>query len=178
LIEFSIDKYKLAVHIDEEPVIFDLLLKHAKYKDIEGLKNEGTSIYILVGTDKEWYEQIIAFRFDPIDYGGFNPGFLIVPETDTLFIGAGTLIKTYNLLTGQKIFEKEFACGFWNWRRHGEQIIMSEELEYGVFTLDGNEIWTTFVEPPWSYEIEGDHVKLDVMDKISLLDKWTGEQVK
>lgn len=113
MIEFNFEKYKIAVQTGNEPGIYDMWLDRAAFKDIEGLNNEGTPIYIGVGQGEEWYSTVIAFRSSPIEQGGFNPGFLIVPETDTLFIGAGTLVRTYNLKERNRKFEKKFSCGFW-----------------------------------------------------------------
>ena len=175
LIHFNFDKYRIAVQTGKEPDIYDMWLDHASFKDIDGLAFEGTPIYIGVGQGDEWYDTIIAFRSDPIEYGGFDPGLLVVPETDTLFVGAGTIVRTYDLKDQRIRFEKELSCGFWGWSRHQDLILMQEELEFGIYTLDGQETWSTFVEPPWTFDIEGDHVKLNVMDEISYRDLKTGE---
>lgn len=55
---------------------------------------------------------------------------------------------------------------------------MQEELEFGIYGLDGTETWSTFVEPPWTFDIEENHVKLNVMDKISYRELKTGELKK
>lgn len=178
LIQFNFDKYKIIVEIGKEPTIFEMWLKHASFKDIEGLAKDGTPIYIGVGHGKEWYNSIIAFRSDPIDHAGFHPEFLILPETNTLFVGAGTVVKPYDLEGLKKKFEKELSLGFWGWTRHNDLIVMQEELELGVYTLDGQEIWSTFVQPPWTFEITGNEVKLNVMGEITYRDLKTGELKK
>lgn len=175
MIEFNFDKYKIAVQTVKEPGIYDMWLDRASFKDIDGLKNDGIPIYIGVGHGEEWYNTVIAFRSDPIEYGGFDPGILIVPETNTLFVGAGTIVRTYDLKNQKRKFEKKLSCGFWGWSRHHDLILMQEESEFGIYTLDGQEIWSTFVEPPWSFDIEDNRVKLDVMDEISYRDLKTGE---
>jgi hypothetical protein len=45
---------------------------------------------------------------------------------------------------------------------------MSAELELVAFDLRAKKLWTTFVEPPWTYSVEGDAVHLDVMGKKSV----------
>ena len=177
MIEFNIDKYKIAVQIGKKPDLYDIWLKHAVFKDIEGLENIGTPIYVGIQLGNEWCDSIIAFCSDPIDYAGFNPGILVVPETDTLFIGAGTVARTYDLKKQIRKFHKEFIFGFWGWSRHKNLIIMQEELEFGVYSIDGNEKWSTYVEPPWTFSIEDDRVKLTVMDKISYYSLETGKMI-
>ena len=175
MIEFNFDKYKIAIQTEKEPEIYQMWLEHASFKDIDGLQNDGTPIYIGVGQEGKGYETVIAYCSDPIGNCGFNPGFLIVPETGTLFIGAGKVVRTYDLKNHNRKIEKKFSCGFWGWSRHNNLILMQEELEFGIYTLDGLEVWSTFVEPPWTYEIEDEHVKLTFMDKISYRDLKTGE---
>lgn len=176
MIQFNFDKYNIAVQIGKEPDIFDMWLKHSSFNDMDGLSKEGTPIYIGAGKGEEWYNTVIAFRSDPIDYGGFHPGLLVAPETNTLFVGAGTVIRTYDLKQQKKRFEKELPCGFWGWIRHNDLVIMQEELQFGIYTLDGQEIWSTYVEPPWTFEIHGGLVTLNVMDEITYRDLRTGEQ--
>jgi hypothetical protein len=42
---------------------------------------------------------------------------------------------------------------------------MSAELELSAWDINGRKLWSKNVEPPWSYEIRGDRVELDVMGK-------------
>ncbi len=44
---------------------------------------------------------------------------------------------------------------------------MSAELELAAWTIDGTKLWTTFVEPPWSYSEANGTITLDVMGRIS-----------
>ena len=46
-------------------------------------------------------------------------------------------------------------------------VLMSAELELAAWDLAGQKLWTTFVEPPWSYEVRNGVVTLDVMGVIS-----------
>jgi hypothetical protein len=67
----------------------------------------------------------------------------------------------------QQMSEDRAWSGFWHWKRHGDIIVMSAELEMAAWSLDGAKLWSTFVEPPWSYEVEGDRVELEVMGAVS-----------
>lgn len=42
---------------------------------------------------------------------------------------------------------------------------MAAELELAAWTSSGEKLWTTVVEPPWSYQVFDDLVQLDVMGK-------------
>jgi hypothetical protein len=42
---------------------------------------------------------------------------------------------------------------------------MSAEQELAAWDIAGRKLWSTFVEPPWSYEVNGDHVALDVVGR-------------
>ena len=51
---------------------------------------------------------------------------------------------------------------------------MSAELEMAAWSLEGHKLWSTFVEPPWDYEVHGDRVALDVMGEKSSFNLKTG----
>ena len=53
------------------------------------------------------------------------------------------------------------------WKRHGEVVLMSAELELAAWDLQGNKLWSAFVEPPWTYEVHGTRVALEVMGQRS-----------
>jgi hypothetical protein len=40
---------------------------------------------------------------------------------------------------------------------------MSAELELAVWTTDAMKLWSTFVEPPWSYRVPAGQIELDAM---------------
>ncbi|GAA0580321.1 hypothetical protein GCM10010172_76640 [Paractinoplanes ferrugineus] len=68
----------------------------------------------------------------------------------------------------------EADFGFWGWCRHGEVVLMSAELELAAWTVDGEKLWTTFVEPPWSYDIDAGRVRVDVMGSVRSFDLRRG----
>lgn len=50
----------------------------------------------------------------------------------------------------------------------------SAELELAAWDIRGNKLWSTFVEPPWSFVVDGDTIKLDVMGALSTFSVRTG----
>ena len=94
---------------------------------------------------------------------GFSPGVLVVPETDVLFVGAGERLLAYDLAHPARLWEDVAKVGFWGWARYGDVVVMSAELELAAWDIEGTKLWTTFVEPPWSYEVTDDILKLDIM---------------
>lgn len=92
--------------------------------------------------------------------------------------GAGTRLLAYDLQEPRRLWEDAADSGFWGWRRHGDTIVMSAELELAAWTLEGNKLWSTFVEPPWLYEVRGSRVHLDVMGEKSVFELRRGPASK
>ena len=83
-----------------------------------------------------------------------------------LFAGAGTRLLAYSLRDRpRRLWEDAADLGFWHWSVHPSAVLMASEVELAAWTRDGTKPWTTFVEPPWSYQVTGDQVQLDVMGK-------------
>ncbi len=122
--------------------------------------------YFSVGVDdgQESWSLLVTQRYSPAS-PGFEPGVLLVPETGMLFIGAGTRLLGYRCTAGEwcQIFVDEADGGFWNWRRHGDAVLMSAELELAAWSIDGTKLWSRFVEPPWDYTVIDDQIQLDIM---------------
>lgn len=51
---------------------------------------------------------------------------------------------------------------------------MAAELELAAWTIQGEKLWSTFVEPPWDHEVRDDVVYLDVMGNHSSFPPRTG----
>lgn len=130
--------------------------------------------YFAVQKGLDWPFLRVTQRYWPDHWGGSHPGILLVPETDILFVGAGERLLAYDLKQPLRLWEDGADTGFHSWRRHGDTIVMSAELELAAWDTHGNKRWTTFVEPPWDYQMEGDMVRLDVMGTISTLLLHTG----
>jgi hypothetical protein len=50
---------------------------------------------------------------------------------------------------------------------------MSAELELAAWDIDGTRLWSQFVEPPWTYSVEGRLVTLEVMGTETTFDLRT-----
>lgn len=113
---------------------------------------------------REWPDLVVTQEFAPAGYG-FHPGVLLVPETSQLFIGAGERLLAFESRTGvwRLQWTDTAEVGFWAWQQHGDVAVMAAELELAAWTLTGEKLWTRFVEPPWSYDVRGDQLDLDVM---------------
>ncbi len=158
------------------PTIYAALIEHSTLHDDFGLKApDGTTLVIAVERGSgQWPDLLISQRFDPGPEAGFYPGAFLVPETHLLFVGAGTRLLAYDLQKLRRIWEDAADTGFWGWKRHGDVIVMSAELELAAWTLEGRNCWSTFVEPPWGYEVRGARVYLDVMGRKSVFDLGNG----
>lgn len=136
--------------------------------------SEGTVLAISVGSAANWPILIVSLRFEPGPDAGFIPGVFMVPERDILFIGAGTRLLAYDLRNVRRLWEDVAHTGFWGWKRHGDMIIMSAELELAAWDLSGAKKWSTFVEPPWDYAVRDGRLNLDVMGRKSSFDLVAG----
>jgi len=134
--------------------------------EIDLESSEGTVAFFAVARNGGWPFLVAAFRYSPAGHG-FHPGVVIIPETDVLFLGAGTLLRAFDLLAPRQIWEDVAEVGFWSWKRHDRTIMMAAELELAAWDLEGRKLWSTMVEPPWSYTAEGGLVTLDVMGDVS-----------
>lgn len=110
-----------------------------------------------------WPFQCVAQHSYPGREAGCYPGILLVPETAMLFIGAGERLLAYDLHGPARLWEDRTFAGFGEWQRHVDLVVMSAELELAAWDLRGVKHWSTFVEPPWEYHMEGGMVYLDVM---------------
>lgn len=178
MINFSTNNYNITVFIGEPPAIHDHYKDHAEFIDDQGLKNEGTEIYIVVskGFLKPNYS-IIAFRSNPIGYAGFTPGIHYEKESDVLFIGAGTIIKTYKLSGTKLIFEKDHGFGFWGWSKHLNYVIQQEETEFGIFDVNGRQLWETPVGAPYDFKISNNKVILEFDGIVETRHLLTGDKI-
>ena len=176
MIEFSVDNYNIIVSVGNAPDILDFYKKHAMFIDDVDLKDEGSEVYVIISKNTNTPEfAIIAFRTEPVGYAGFRPG--IHYEKGILFIGAGTVVKTFDLATNKYIFEKNNGMGFWGWTKQNNFIFQQEETDFGVFSLSGTQLWDTFVSPPYNFEVIEDKIilKFDgIVEKRLLL---TGERI-
>jgi hypothetical protein len=106
--------------------------------------------------------------------GGGDPGVLLAPETGLFFIGAGERLVAYDLHGPTRLWEDHADTGFHAWQRHDDLVVMAAELELAAWDVRGVKRWSTFVEPPWSYQVDGRLVRLAVMGISSSFPLATG----
>jgi len=163
----ALSGYSLLVHRGQLPEIYPEYRRRATLAEEFNLSDsDGEACLVAVGVAGDWPALVVGQRFSPCA-GGFDPGVLPVPETCVLFIGAGTRLLAYDLEGPRRLWEDTADYGFWSWDRHGEVVLMSAELELAAWDTAGRKLWTTFVEPPWSYRVVADTVHLDVMGRES-----------
>ena len=164
----TVGEYNLLCMSQGLPNIYAEYVKHARLADeINFGESEGDICFLAVGKGSEWPFLVVAQIYSPTADGGFHPGTLLVPETGILFVGAGERLLAYLLDGPRKLWEDVADVGFWGWARHDDVVLMSAELELAAWDIHGRKLWSTFVEPPWDYEVIDGRVELDVMGKKS-----------
>jgi hypothetical protein len=176
-VEIDVGETRILVAL-APPSILDVYRQHAELaEDFPSADERGEAGYsfVAVGDGEQWPRLVVTQRFAPAG-PGFAPGVLLVPERRQLFVGAGTRLVAYQGRSGRwcRSWIDEAEFGFWGWRRHGEVVVMSAELELAAWSTDGEKLWTTFVEPPWSYRVTGGRVMLDVMGAVRTFDLRRG----
>lgn len=176
MLNFTAGSYVITVSVGTLPSLYSRLLENASLREeIDISSSEGNVLFVgVTEVGSNWPCMIVSQRFEPGLDSGFYPGICLIPETHRLFIGAGTRLLAYDLRNQCRLWEDSAGYGFWGWKRHGDIILMSAELEMGAWDVDGKKLWSTFVEPPWTYTVEGEHVKLDVMGRKSEFPVKTG----
>lgn len=154
--------YALGCVPDGLPPLFNRYVGRAVLAEKFALDQPNLCCVTARRTSEEWPFLVVAQSFHPAGTG-FEPGLLLVPETDRLFVGAGERILAYDLATPRRLWVDSAESGFWEWAQHSDIVLMSAELELAAWTTAGEKLWTTFVEPPWSYSVQGETVRLDVM---------------
>src|SRR5215218_3753618 len=175
MVAVSIGKQTVLVSPGPLPVTYAGYRQHARLAEEFDLDAPaGEVCLVAVGTaGRDWPLRVVAQRFSPAEVG-FDPGVLLVPETQVVFIGAGTRLLAYSLYGPRRLWEDTAQVGFWRWQRHGNYVLMSAELELAAWEINGRKLWSTSVEPPWSYAVDGRRVLLDVMRHKSAFPVHTG----
>ncbi|PDS34455.1 hypothetical protein CO665_30970 [Rhizobium anhuiense] len=159
------------------PRIFDTYVKNAAFVDqVEPNARQGRDLFVGVcarGSLHRRPEIVVTQKYEDSS-GTFHPGLLVVPETSILFIGAGERLLGYNVERRERVFEDRTDYGFWGWTRHGDYILMSAELEFGVWRATGEKLWSAVVEPPWNFNVSGENVELDIMGQLKTFRLATG----
>lgn len=169
-------EYTVGATVGELSLIYDSQVSHATLHDDFGVRDvDGTALVVtIMRSAAAWPYIVISQRFSPGLEGGFHPGVLLIPENHLLLLGAGTRLLAYDLRASRRLWEDEADTGFWGWSRHEDTILMAAELEFAAWDTHARKLWTTFVEPPWSYEVASNSVELDVMGVKSTFSIGTG----
>jgi hypothetical protein len=165
-IRVSVGAYTLTCVPDGLPAIFNEVNAHATLCEQFDMTSPNLCCIAVARAPATWPFLVVAQSFSPAG-GGFEPGVLIVPERHRLFIGAGERLIAYDLSVPRRLWIDSVDTGFWGWQQHGAVVVMSAELELAAWPVDGEKLWSTFVEPPWTYSVEGDVLTLDVMGKVT-----------
>jgi len=174
--EICIPPFKVIAASDKLPGLVATYRSHAELaEDFDLSAKDGACCFFGVGAiGASWPRLVVSQRYQPAGYG-FNPGILVVPQTGTVFIGAGTRLLAYELdPKPRRLWEDSAECGFWGWDQIGDVVLMSAELELAAWSTKGEKLWTTFVEPPWDYAIRGELLALNVMGKMREFPLQTG----
>ncbi|MEL6839768.1 MAG: hypothetical protein AAFP85_10775 [Pseudomonadota bacterium] len=166
MLSIMVDDWELRIQDGDLPSIFTAYLDHADYVDKIDLDNpEGRFLFFGAlnrGQEDGWPSIISAQKYRD-ERRTFTPGFLVVPNTSLVFVGAGERLLCYDVQNKTRLWEDETTFGFWAWRRFDRYVLMSAEIEFGVWDQHGKKLWTVFVETPWGYEVKNDYVELNVM---------------
>ncbi|WP_243611665.1 hypothetical protein [Shimia aestuarii] len=173
-------EWELWIEDGNLPSIFAAYLENAVFADQIDLANAEGRFHFFGVTKSEtrngWPSVVVAQRYRDAQQS-FSPGILLVPDTSLVFIGAGERLLCYNIEEKTRLWEDETHLGFWRWSQSGSYVLMSAETEFGVWRQSGEKLWSTFVEPPWTFEIKGQNVQLDVMGSIRNHQLSDGKQV-
>lgn len=163
----------------ELPELYDLYRQHAALvEEFELASPDGEPCFFAIGDQLTWPDLVVAQRYQPAG-SGFEPGVLVVPETATVFIGAGTRLLAYTLNTKpERLWIDQADFGFWSWSRFGEFVLMAAELELAAWDLRGKKLWSTFVEPPWTFSVSGSALNLDVMGEKTTFEIAIGPRIQ
>ena len=178
MFQLSSSDFTLLCSHDSLPALYAEYRARTKLLDEFALtSSEGQVSFLAVQRAHDWPFLVLAQRYSPTSAAGFFPGALLVPESGLLFVGAGERLICYDLNAVKRIWEDTAYTGFWFWSRHHDTVLMSAELELAAWDLHGRKLWTTFVEPPWHFEVRGQLVHLDVMGALSSFDIHHGPSV-
>lgn len=85
---------------------------------------------------------------------------LFIPETGVIFLGCGEIsarISTKN----SNLIDINYVCLFWGIGRYKEYVLETGELECFLYSLDGNKISSTAVDPPYEMDMTEQGIKFE-----------------
>ncbi len=167
--QVALDGYTLLSCADALPEVYGDYLKHAVLVDEldPQLAPKGNCFLAIGSSEFEWpFLAVVVGRTPKWPEQAIRPGALVVPETHRLFLGLQDRLLAYDLAIPVRLWEdrSDASREFWQWRRHGGTVLMAAELELTAWDIYGRQRWSTFVEPPWHYQVKRGMVLLTVLD--------------
>ncbi|MDJ1468866.1 hypothetical protein QNI19_03795 [Cytophagaceae bacterium DM2B3-1] len=125
---------------------------------IQGYSNSNISDTVKVRIQFDWrgHSEVITEEI-----------FLFIPETKTLFFRSGNQWAVFNLLNKMTIQHEHAFCHPWL-EQIGHFVLIEDELEAYLMTLDGQKINSVPIDPPWQRQ--------DFPDRIEYLSPVYGKQ--
>ncbi|URN93830.1 MAG: hypothetical protein NAG76_18660 [Candidatus Pristimantibacillus lignocellulolyticus] len=164
LISYYINEINITFSINEFPPLYDDYKKVAiLFEEIDYDEEYDYFLICYITSNSDSSTHILLNMKFSLYSSGFVPGFLVAPETNLLFIGAGERLIIYDFENSTRIGIDKADFGFLGWRRSRDVIIMSAELELACWNINGRKLWSTFVEPPYEYEIKDNNLTLTIM---------------
>jgi hypothetical protein len=176
MFRIAIGEYELCCQSNGLPSMSADYQRHANLSEsFESTDEHDSWCFTSVARHGEWPFLVVTQQYS--SPGVFNPGMLLVQESNLLFLGAGSRLLAYDLSLSVRLWEDRTDCGLWYWSRHEQFVLMAAELELAAWDLAGNKLWSQFVEPPWEYKVAGDVIRLDVMGNVSKLRLSDGNKI-
>jgi len=141
------------------------LRMQAQLLDVHEDGEEHSSLFTLA-VFHEQQEKPLLLLIRPYEFGPgmwLYPGALLVPETGLLLVGVGEQVFGYRLDPPAKLWQEAAEEGFWKWQRYQDVCLMTAELELAAWDVQGNRLWSIFVEPPWTYRLHDRTIEVEVM---------------
>lgn len=101
---------------------------------------------------------VVLVHWCPTSVASF--GVLLVPETMTLFIGAGTLVVVVNL-PNRKLASRHTVCLFWSFMRRKQFVVELGELDCYLYDLHGAQLGDVQVDPPYELTEHPEGIQFD-----------------
>ena len=162
-----------SIHLaDSIPASLPEYREHAGFVDEVNINgSEGDIFFLAVTVGGRWPRLVVAQRQEIV---GDLPGVLVVPETNILFVGAGTRVTVYDLENPRLVWEDYAIGGFSLWERHGDVVLAVGPHELTGWSIHGARLWTTrfvFLE---YYRVADGIVHIDDDGRISSFPLTTG----
>lgn len=83
-----------------------------------------------------------------------------MPETGILFLGCGSLSARVSTRES-KLLDIDNVCLFWGLSRHKEFVLETGELECFLYSLTGEKVSSTAVDPPYEMDVTDNGIKFE-----------------